>query len=132
MQLGGQGWPLSLGRRDSTTANMVQANNDLPSPNSDLDTLIAAFGKKNFTDRELVALSGAHTIGLAQCANVDKSQQQRCINANTNVLPARREDAGGLRQPLLREPAQQRIAALRPRARGPRRSQGPRGAVRIQ
>jgi peroxidase len=66
---------------------MVQANNDLPSPNSDLDTLVAAFGKKNFTDRELVALSGAHTIGLAQCANVDKSQQQRCINANTNVLP---------------------------------------------
>lgn len=87
MQLGGQGWPLLLGRRDSTTASMVQASTDLPSPNSDLPTLIAAFDKKKLSAREMVALSGAHSIGLAQCANVDKTtQQQRCSSANSNSL----------------------------------------------
>ncbi|KAL6629400.1 hypothetical protein ACP70R_029165 [Stipagrostis hirtigluma subsp. patula] len=67
--LGGQGWgwTVRLGRRDSTTANRGQAETDLPSPGSSNSTLIAAFAKKNFTPSELVALSGAHTIGLTQC-----------------------------------------------------------------
>ena len=78
MQLNGTTWPLLLGRRDSRTANQSQANSDLPSPGSNLDTLIAAFSRKGFTAPELVALSGAHTIGLAHCVNVDQSQMQRC------------------------------------------------------
>ncbi|OQU84693.1 hypothetical protein SORBI_3004G106000 [Sorghum bicolor] len=83
-QPGWAGWSLLLGRRDSTTANKDEANTVLPSPNSELPTLIEAFKNKNFTGRELVALSGAHTIGVAQCGNVDETQRQKCIDANNN------------------------------------------------
>ncbi|RCV04704.1 hypothetical protein SETIT_1G022400v2 [Setaria italica] len=79
--LEGPTWPLLLGRRDSTTANMTEANNALPGPNSNLDELIGKFHNKSFNARELVALSGAHTIGQAQCQFADPKQQKaRCPN----------------------------------------------------
>ncbi|CAJ1948342.1 unnamed protein product [Sphenostylis stenocarpa] len=65
--LGGLGWPVSLGRRDSTTASLSGANSDLPAPFLDLNGLITAFQKKGFTVNEMVALSGAHTIGSGRC-----------------------------------------------------------------
>ncbi|CAJ2655478.1 cationic peroxidase 1-like [Trifolium pratense] len=65
--LGGPTWIVSLGRRDSTTADFKAANSDLPSPFLDLAALISAFKKKGFSADEMVALSGAHTIGKARC-----------------------------------------------------------------
>ncbi|CAN6219931.1 unnamed protein product [Urochloa humidicola] len=67
--LGGPSWRVLLGRRDSTTASMSQANSDLPAPSLDLANLTAAFAKKGLSRTDLVALSGAHTIGQAQCQN---------------------------------------------------------------
>lgn len=58
---------MSLGRRDSTTASRDQANNELPSPFANLTTLIAAFGRKGLNAQDMTALSGAHTVGFAQC-----------------------------------------------------------------
>ncbi|KAL7149492.1 hypothetical protein ABFS83_05G044600 [Erythranthe nasuta] len=63
----GPSWTVRLGRRDSTTANRAQANTDLPSPFAGLNGLISAFANKGLNTREMVALSGAHTIGQAQC-----------------------------------------------------------------
>jgi len=57
-QLGGPRWEVPLGRRDSTTASLAESNSDLPAPFFDLDGLASAFAKKNFTVKELVALSG--------------------------------------------------------------------------
>lgn len=67
--VGGPTWEVKLGRRDSTTANRAQANSDLPGPASDLDVLISRFANKGLNEREMVALSGAHTIGQAQCTS---------------------------------------------------------------
>ncbi|KAL6629402.1 hypothetical protein ACP70R_029167 [Stipagrostis hirtigluma subsp. patula] len=67
--LGGPTWDVPLGRRDSTTANLTQANSDLPSPASSLGELITAFGNKGLSARDMTALSGAHTIGFSQCQN---------------------------------------------------------------
>ncbi|CAI0549205.1 unnamed protein product [Linum tenue] len=47
----GPSWGVELGRRDS----------------DDLKTLISRFRKKGLNSREMVALSGAHTLGTAQC-----------------------------------------------------------------
>ncbi|XP_052145890.1 peroxidase 2-like [Oryza glaberrima] len=69
VQLGGPSWTVLLGRRDSTTASASLANSDLPAPSSTLATLLAAFSNKGLTTTDMVALSGAHTIGRAQCAN---------------------------------------------------------------
>uniref|UniRef100_A0A0E0LPS1 peroxidase n=1 Tax=Oryza punctata TaxID=4537 RepID=A0A0E0LPS1_ORYPU len=67
--LGGPSWTVLLGRRDSTTANETQANTDLPAPSSSLAELIGNFSRKGLDVTDMVALSGAHTIGQAQCQN---------------------------------------------------------------
>ncbi|KAL9342741.1 hypothetical protein Peur_066066 [Populus x canadensis] len=65
--LSGPSWTVQLGRRDSTTASLGAANSDLPSPLMDLSDLITSFSNKGFTAKEMVALSGSHTIGQARC-----------------------------------------------------------------
>ncbi|KAJ0028628.1 hypothetical protein Pint_35013 [Pistacia integerrima] len=67
--LGGSTWTVQLGRRDSTTASLSTANTDIPAPTSSLSQLIQSFSNKGFTAKELVALSGSHTIGQARCTN---------------------------------------------------------------
>ncbi|CAN6206468.1 unnamed protein product [Urochloa humidicola] len=67
--LGGPSWTVLLGRRDSTTASLSLANSDLPAPTSSLSQLTTAFNNKNLNPTDMVALSGAHTIGQAQCQN---------------------------------------------------------------
>ncbi|XP_028799441.1 lignin-forming anionic peroxidase-like [Neltuma alba] len=65
--VGGPSWTVKLGRRDSTTANKDLANSDLPKFTDSLETLISRFDKKGLSTRDMVALSGSHTIGHAQC-----------------------------------------------------------------
>lgn len=65
--LGGPSWTVLLGRRDSTTASLSAANSNIPAPTLNLSGLITAFSNKGFTTQEMVALSGAHTIGQARC-----------------------------------------------------------------
>ncbi|KAD3338109.1 hypothetical protein E3N88_33630 [Mikania micrantha] len=65
--LRGPGWNVLFGRRDSTTASLSAANSNLPGPGSSLSALISSFSNKGFTANEMVALSGAHSIGQARC-----------------------------------------------------------------
>lgn len=67
--LGGPTWTVMLGRRDSRTASRSDANNNIPPPTSDLAKLISKFRAQGLSKREMVALSGAHTIGKARCVN---------------------------------------------------------------
>uniref|UniRef100_R7WAG7 Peroxidase n=1 Tax=Aegilops tauschii TaxID=37682 RepID=R7WAG7_AEGTA len=69
VMLGGPSWPVPLGQRDSTTASLNAANSDIPTPDYNLDQLIAAFNKHQLSPRDMTALSGAHTIGYSQCLN---------------------------------------------------------------
>ncbi|KAK3126018.1 hypothetical protein QOZ80_7BG0612770 [Eleusine coracana subsp. coracana] len=79
--LGGPSWTVPLGRRDSTTASLTQADSDLPPPNFDLANLTAAFAVKGLSRTDMVALSGAHTIGQAQCLNFrDRIYNETNIN----------------------------------------------------
>ncbi|XP_037483539.1 peroxidase 2-like isoform X2 [Triticum dicoccoides] len=67
--LGGPSWTVPLGRRDSTTASLSLANSDLPPPSFDVANLTSNFAAKGLSVTDMVALSGAHTIGQAQCQN---------------------------------------------------------------
>ncbi|PON78300.1 Plant peroxidase [Parasponia andersonii] len=66
--VGGPSWTVKLGRRDSTTANLDEARTDLPLFTASLSELISLFDRKGLNTRDMVALSGSHTIGQAQCA----------------------------------------------------------------
>nr|GLL36533.1 Peroxidase 15 [Ipomoea trifida] len=64
---GGPSWNVLLGRRDGRTANQGGANTSLPSPFEDLSNLTQKFTNVGLNVNDLVALSGAHTFGRAQC-----------------------------------------------------------------
>ncbi|KAL4190045.1 hypothetical protein AMTRI_Chr08g168490 [Amborella trichopoda] len=83
VQLGGPSYSVPVGRRDARTASKSAANSDLPAPFEDLDPIIAKFNRKGFTPREMVALSGAHTVGQSRCA----AFRDRIYN-DTNIDPA--------------------------------------------
>ncbi|KAJ1422906.1 Secretory peroxidase [Sesbania bispinosa] len=57
-----------LGRRDATTASKDAANSNLPPPFFSFSQLLSNFQSHGLDLKDLVALSGAHTIGLAQCS----------------------------------------------------------------
>ncbi|KAH9668244.1 peroxidase 52 [Citrus sinensis] len=66
--LGGPSWNVKLGRRDSKTASLAAANSGvIPPPTSTLSNLINRFQAKGLSAKDMVALSGAHTIGQARC-----------------------------------------------------------------
>ncbi|KAL1801878.1 hypothetical protein ACET3Z_030525 [Daucus carota] len=64
---GGPYWEVSLGRRDGLTSLVKAANANLPSPFEPLDKIIAKFTSNGLDIKDVVVLSGAHTIGFAQC-----------------------------------------------------------------
>ncbi|CAM8942815.1 unnamed protein product [Rhodiola kirilowii] len=68
--VGGPTWTVKLGRRDSRTASLSQAEADLPSFKETAQAVTDAgskYSRKNLNARDMVALSGAHTLGQAQC-----------------------------------------------------------------
>ncbi|KAH7429367.1 hypothetical protein KP509_09G044000 [Ceratopteris richardii] len=64
---GGPSYPVQLGRRDSLTANRELANKNLPGFNFNVTDLVAAFANVGLSARDMVALSGGHSIGKARC-----------------------------------------------------------------
>ncbi|XP_057431255.1 peroxidase A2-like [Lotus japonicus] len=64
---GGPTWQVPLGRRDSLTANKFLANQNIPGVAFTVDYLKNSFAAQGLTTTDLVALSGAHTIGRAHC-----------------------------------------------------------------
>ncbi|GAB4848749.1 Peroxidase 17 [Ancistrocladus abbreviatus] len=67
---GGPDWTVKLGRKDSLTASQEDSNNIMPSPRANASYLIELFGKFNLSVKDLVALSGSHSIGKARCFSI--------------------------------------------------------------
>ncbi|KAL6123494.1 hypothetical protein ACLB2K_076016 [Fragaria x ananassa] len=101
VHLGGPSWQVYLGRRDSTSASRSAASTSVPPPASNISSLLSSFAAQGLSLRDLVALSGSHTIGLARCTsfrahiyndtNIDaifaKSLQSNCpVTGNDNNL----------------------------------------------
>ncbi|KAI3976633.1 hypothetical protein MKX01_008491 [Papaver californicum] len=63
-------WEVPLGRRDGRISLASEAFDNLPSPSSNFQILQKAFADKNLDTRDLVALSGAHTLGITQCGMI--------------------------------------------------------------
>ncbi|KAJ4768899.1 Peroxidase [Rhynchospora pubera] len=80
---GGPSWEVPLGRRDSLDASVQGSNNNLPAPNSTLSSIITKFKLQGLDIVDVVALSGAHTIGDTRCV----SFRQRLYNQSGNGVP---------------------------------------------
>ncbi|KAJ3691980.1 hypothetical protein LUZ60_012330 [Juncus effusus] len=65
--VGGPMWKVAFGRKDTLTADPEGADSFLPGPGSSLTQLVGLFQSRDFSPEEMVALSGAHTIGQAHC-----------------------------------------------------------------
>ncbi|CAL4924171.1 unnamed protein product [Urochloa decumbens] len=84
---GGPSWGVLLGRLDGKTSDFTGSGN-LPAPFEDLATLQRKFRAVGLNgDVDLVALSGAHTFGRVQCANVADPPADRLYNFSGTNMP---------------------------------------------
>ncbi|KAJ8769593.1 hypothetical protein K2173_005196 [Erythroxylum novogranatense] len=67
---GGPYWEVKLGRKDSLSASIEKADAIMPSPRANASFLIDLFAKFNLSVKDLVVLSGSHSIGQARCFSI--------------------------------------------------------------
>ncbi|XP_073149360.1 peroxidase 17 [Henckelia pumila] len=67
---GGPNWQVRLGRLDSLTASQEASNQIMPSPRANATSLLQLFARFNLSTKDLVALSGSHSIGKARCFSI--------------------------------------------------------------
>lgn len=67
MQAGGASFNVELGRRDGLVSRASSVKGNLPEPTFNLDELNRMFAKRNLNQIDMIALSGAHTLGFSHC-----------------------------------------------------------------
>jgi peroxidase len=69
LQQGGPFWKVPTGRRDGTISRSSEASNNIPPPTSNFTSLQRLFANQGLDLKDLVVLSGAHTIGVSHCSS---------------------------------------------------------------
>ncbi|CAH1414435.1 unnamed protein product [Lactuca virosa] len=64
---GGPTWRVPTGRRDGLMSNASEALAQIPAPFDNITILTQKFANKSLDLKDLVLLSGAHTIGISHC-----------------------------------------------------------------
>ncbi|EOA18930.1 hypothetical protein CARUB_v10007561mg [Capsella rubella] len=65
--VGGPSYEVILGRKDGLESKAHKVKGNLPLANQSVPDMLSIFKKNGFTLKELVALSGGHTIGVSHC-----------------------------------------------------------------
>ncbi|KAJ6775866.1 PEROXIDASE 31 [Salix koriyanagi] len=65
--VGGPYYNVLLGRKDYRISKSSYVEGNLPRPTMPMSKIISMFAAKGFSVQEMVALSGAHTIGFSHC-----------------------------------------------------------------
>ncbi|CAN4097084.1 unnamed protein product [Withania somnifera] len=65
--INGPTWPVPLGRRDGRVSILSEASKKLPTPFDNFTTLKTTFAALGLNVKDLVVLSGGHTIGMSHC-----------------------------------------------------------------
>ncbi|XP_038692958.1 peroxidase 3-like [Tripterygium wilfordii] len=67
--IGGPFCRIPTGRRDGKTSRKSEASKNIPSPTSNFTNLEKLFANQGLDSKDLVVLSGAHTIGVSHCTS---------------------------------------------------------------
>nr|XP_043634674.1 peroxidase 63-like [Erigeron canadensis] len=70
VMMGGPVYKVYLGRRDGKMSRASRAQNVLPTPHMSMNRIITIFKSIGFSVQEMVALTGAHTIGFSHCSEI--------------------------------------------------------------
>ncbi|KAJ6697563.1 hypothetical protein OIU85_003891 [Salix viminalis] len=65
---GGPVYDIPKGRKDGRRSK-IEDTFTAPAPSFNASELVRAFGQRGFSARDMVALSGAHTLGVARCSS---------------------------------------------------------------
>ncbi|XP_030953552.1 peroxidase 51-like isoform X1 [Quercus lobata] len=65
---GGPSFNVELGRRDGLISQASLVAGNLPEPTFNLNQLNTIFAKNNLSQNDMIALSGAHTLGFSHCS----------------------------------------------------------------
>ncbi|BFI30929.1 peroxidase [Marchantia polymorpha subsp. ruderalis] len=69
-KVGNVSWPVPTGRRDGTVSIASEAVTNLPPPSFNFAQLVQNFATFGLDTKDMVVLSGAHTIGRTRCLHV--------------------------------------------------------------
>ncbi|KAJ8504154.1 hypothetical protein OPV22_005040 [Ensete ventricosum] len=83
---GGPTFAVELGRRDGLTSRADRVTGSLPGPEFSVDLLSSMFRKNNLTTRDMIALSGAHTVGFSHCSRF--AERLYSFNSTSAVDPS--------------------------------------------
>ncbi|EPS60801.1 hypothetical protein M569_13997, partial [Genlisea aurea] len=70
--VGGPFYEVELGRRDGLISTITSVHHNLPLAGFNLTRLMTMFSNNNLSLTDLIALSGAHTIGVSHCNQFSK------------------------------------------------------------
>ncbi|PWA47267.1 peroxidase superfamily protein [Artemisia annua] len=68
--MGGPFYQVKLGRRDGMVSRAARAETILPKPTMSMNQIIKIFSNIGLSVQEMVALTGAHTIGFSHCSEI--------------------------------------------------------------
>ncbi|CAK9137838.1 unnamed protein product [Ilex paraguariensis] len=66
--VGGPYYEVQLGRKDSLVSKAPEVEGHIARPNMTMAEIVSIFASSGFNVQEMVALSGAHTIGFSHCS----------------------------------------------------------------
>ncbi|KAG6544802.1 hypothetical protein Mapa_013491 [Marchantia paleacea] len=67
VKIGGQSWVVYLGRKDGVVSIASESMAGLPSPLANYTELVQGFAAVGLSEKDMVVLSGGHTIGSTKC-----------------------------------------------------------------
>lgn len=83
---GGPKFNVELGRRDGLISQASRVNGNLPKASFTLNQLNFLFARKGLSQTDMVALSGAHTLGFSHCNQI--ANRIYSFSASTPVDPS--------------------------------------------
>lgn len=80
---------MELGRRDGLISQAERVAGRLPGPDLDLNRLSDLFRMNNLTTHDMIALSGAHTVGFSHCSRFAGRLYSSAVDPSLNPAYAR-------------------------------------------